>query len=62
MKSSLEDKCVCGHTYGRHSKAPFRYCFLDCYFENKPQEEWQHTFKLDNLTLIEKLAKERGLV
>jgi hypothetical protein len=62
MKPHLDDKCVCGHTYGRHSEGPLRWCFLDCYYEHPNSTEWQHTFRLDNLTIIEKLAKERGLV
>jgi hypothetical protein len=62
MELHLDDKCICGHIYGRHSKAPLRYCFLDCFTEYPKSTEWQHSFKLDNLTLIEKLAKERGLV
>jgi hypothetical protein len=52
--------CVCGHIAEAH------YLTGDgcnqCLHENKSQEAWQHRFKLDNLTYVEKLAKERGLV
>lgn len=62
MKLELSDICVCGHTYGRHSIGPERYCFLDCFTDYPNSTYWQHHFQLDNLTSIERLAKERGLV
>jgi hypothetical protein len=52
--------CFCTHPLGAH------YLTGDgcnsCYYENKSQEAWQHRFKMDNLSYIEKIARERGLV
>ena len=58
--------CVCGHDSGWHFKtAPRLDCFANVeknfngrYYANCPCNE----FKLDNLKLIEDLAKERNLV
>ena len=52
--------CFCGHDEGKHYLTG-NGC-NHCFFENKPQDKWQHRFKLDNLTYIEKLAKERKLI
>jgi hypothetical protein len=52
--------CTCGHVRGSHYLSGDG-CNL-CFFQNEPQDKWQHRFQLDNLSYIEKLAKERGLV
>lgn len=52
--------CVCGHTREVHYLTG-NGCNT-CYYNSQPQDKWQHRFKLDNLSYIEKLAKERGFV
>jgi hypothetical protein len=52
--------CVCGHT------REFHWLTGDgcntCFYMYQSQDKWQHRFQLDNLSYIEKLARERGLV
>lgn len=61
------DPCICGHWKGEHVFFHYnkpiiknRFCFA------KKQNNWHYCncndFKLDNLTLIEKLAKEKNLI
>jgi len=52
--------CVCGHTLQHHYLVGDGY--NTCFFESKPQDKWQHRFQPDNLSYIEHLAKERGLI
>jgi hypothetical protein len=56
MEVSADDRCICGHKYSCHSRIVTSY--------KNDNGEWgpMHEFKLDNLSYVEKLAKERGLV
>lgn len=50
----VEEVCVCRHSIKRHMK------YHDfCYACSKDS---RHAFKLDNLKLVEDLAKERNLI
>jgi len=61
----MVEYCTCGHTkechailHGPHGIKNLALC-LNCVNKN---EIASHSFKLDNLKLIEDLAKEKGLV
>ncbi len=56
------DKCICGHLRKRHvlPLLPFTPYCRGCFFREKANIK--HEFKLDNLSYIEELAKERGLI
>ena len=57
-----EEICICGHEDSDHYlfAQTDEYCTI-CYRMYGEEKCW-HVFKLDNLTYIEKLAKERNLV
>jgi len=57
----MTEYCVCGHTKKQHE---LRYGGK-CWYEGHDSKSYPHpceVFKLDNLKLIEDLAKERKLV
>ena len=53
--------CVCGHDYTAHGCTSGGWCF-PCYNKAPLGVESCEQYKLDNLKLIEDLAKEKGLV
>jgi hypothetical protein len=64
MNKQPRKKCVCGHFKREHSGGIRNYvptCNA-CLQMLNPPIYWRHNFKLDNLSYIETLAKERGLV
>jgi hypothetical protein len=62
MEQDLKIPCICGHLYLEHYfKNPLLWCER-CFYEYPTSTQWQHAFKEDNLSYIEKLARERGLV
>jgi hypothetical protein len=63
--------CVCGHELASHKTEAEGYITLsekvahwcaECALTNAMNRKNFHTFKLDNLSLIEKLARERHLI
>jgi hypothetical protein len=63
----MEEYCICGHLNEEHKSK--RSSIPGCGGCWDSSMEWQdkmnkaeHAFKLDNLKLIEDLAKEKGLV
>lgn len=52
----MTEYCICGHKFSCHSR-------ISTAFKNE-KGEWGpwHTFKLDNLKLIEDMAQSKGLV
>lgn len=63
MNEDPNDKCVCGHMRMVHpdNDAWKGYCIF-CFGEEFDIENGQHYFRLDNLSYIERLAKERKLI
>ena len=58
------EKCTCGHSSWDHmlsdpEKLPFCH---GCVKDKRSHLEYWHSFRLDNLQLIEELAKERNLI
>lgn len=63
MNITPADKCTCGHSYERH--AVYAYDGACAAWEDyiDPSDRCMcGRFKLDNLSYIEKLAKERNLI
>jgi hypothetical protein len=61
----IEEKCsVCGHERILHTsqELPFPYCMKCPAPSGVPGDNAWHDFKLDNLQLVEDLAKERNLI
>jgi hypothetical protein len=65
----MTEYCVCGHLEQDHiwsgyTKCPPEWCWCrECLFSNDlDSTNHMHEFKLDNLKLIEDLAKKRKLV
>jgi hypothetical protein len=60
----MEEYCICGHGKFEHfvdkGFLPPAYC-EDCLFDLNVENS-SHPFKLDNLKLVEDLAKERNLI
>ena len=61
MKYKKYDRCICGHIFEDHYVGPIskkdicsECSVLDKHFD-------VHTFKLDNLTYVEREAERRGL-
>ena len=57
--------CVCGHSHWEHRLSEpnkFPYCQICLNIDGAARIQIWHEFKLDNLRLIEDLAKEKGLV
>jgi hypothetical protein len=63
MQPDFQDKCLCGHrSYNHYLGFHGPYCQGCSVWGTSAYNNYRHEFKLDNLALIEKLAKERGLV
>ena len=62
MIQKATDECVCGHMRSTHNiNARWTgYCFI-C-LDPSDMNVRKHDFRLDNLSYIEKLAKERKLI
>lgn len=69
----MEEYCTCGHEKNMHTSETNKlswqdkeFCVSCCYeyldIKYSSHSNWEHSFKLDNLRLIEQIAKQRNLI
>jgi len=59
----IVEKCLCGHRKDNHDIGKFGpYCQGCGTYHSRNYKNYRHVFMLDNLKLIEDLAKEKNLI
>lgn len=65
----MTEYCICGHKISKHTSfavlstsSSAQYCSECFHSKNFIPGHWVHPFKLDNLKLIEDLAKQKNLI